>query len=397
MARLILRSQREGRILGGHPWVYRADVGRLEGTWRPDEAVTVCAAAGRVLGRGFYSPRPQIVCRLLTRHDEPVDLGLFRRRLADAWRFRQTLGYEGDAGRVVGSEGDRVPGLILDRYAGVVVLQALTLGIERHARALAELAAEVVGVEAVYRRADPAAAAIEGLEGKSGWLVGRAEPPPTEVEIREGPCRFRVALETGQKTGFYLDQRDNRAALARHAAGRDVLDAFCYTGAFGCWALAHGARRVLALDASAEACARARAHAEVNLGSEAAERFEAVEANAFDALREMERAGRGFDLVILDPPPFTRRKTAVDAALRGYKEINLRGLGCLRPGGLLATFSCSHHVGPALFEDVCRAAVQDVGRPVRLRATLAQARDHPVLLAVPETRYLTGLLLEVLE
>lgn len=391
MARLILRQRGEARVRTGHPWVYRADVGRLDGAWRPDEAVSVCDAAGRIVGRGFFNPRPQIVCRLLTHHDEPVDSALFRRRLEDAWRTRRTLGYDGNAGRIVFSEGDRIPGLILDRYADVVVLQALTLGIEQHATRLAELAAEILEADAVYRRADSAAAAVEGLEGGSGWLVGRAEP---EVEIREGPCRFRVTIETGQKTGFYLDQRENRAAVAQYAAGREVLDAFCYTGAFGCWAIKGGASRVLGLETSGEACARARAHAEAN---GAGERFEAVEANAFDALRAFERERRRFDLVILDPPPFTRRKAAVDAALRGYKEINLRALACLRPGGLLATFSCSHHVSPAVFEEVCRAAVQDLGRPVRLGATFSQARDHPILVAVPETRYLTGLLLEVLD
>lgn len=390
VARLILRPKREARLVAGHLWVYRTDVDRLEGTWRADEAVTVCDAAGRVLGRGFYNPRPQIVCRLLTGLDEPVDAAFFRRRLETAWRFRQSLASDGDGGRIVGSEGDRLPGLVIDRYADVLVLQALTLGIGQHATRLAELAAEVVGARAVYGRLDPAAAAIEGLEGASGWLVGHAEP---EVEIREGPCRFRVALERGQKTGFYLDQRENRQAVAAHAAGREVLDAFAYTGAFGCWALVQGAARVVGVEASAEACGQARAHATLNGGGE---RAEIIEANAFDALREFERAGRRFDLVILDPPSFTRRKTAVEAALRGYKEINLRALACLRPGGLLATFSCSHHVSSALFEEVCRAAAGDIGRPVRLRVTYGQAQDHPMLLTVPETRYLKGLLLEVL-
>jgi len=391
MARLSLTARGEARVRAGHPWVYRADVARLEGPWEPGEAVSVADPAGRVLGRGFYNPRPQIACRLLTWHDEAVDRAFFRRRLETAWRFRQSLAYDGDAGRVVFSEGDRFPGLILDRYGDLLVLQALTLGTEAHAPALAELAAEIVGARAVYRRADPTAGAIEGLRGASGWLTGEAE---LEVEIREGPCRFRVALAEGQKTGFYLDQRENRAAVAALAAGREVLDAFCYTGAFGAWALRHGAVRVLAIDASAEASARARQHAAANGG---VERFEVEESNAFDALRELDRAGRRFDLVILDPPSFTRRKTAVEAAVRGYKEINLRGLRCLRPGGVLATFSCSHHVPGALFEEVCRAAAADAGRAVRVRAALTQARDHPVLLAVPETRYLKGLLLEVIE
>jgi 23S rRNA (cytosine1962-C5)-methyltransferase len=374
--------------------VYRADVARLDGGWRDDEEVTVVAADGRVLGRGFYNPRPQIVCRLLTRHDEPLDEDFLRRRLVAAWAFRQTLAYDGDAGRVVFGEGDALPGLIVDRYGDVLVMQALTRGIAARVDRLAVLAAEVTGARAVYRRGDPTAAAIEGFEDQSAWLVGRAD---ATVEIREGPCRFQVDLEDGQKTGFYLDQRENRAHVGGRAAGRAVLDAFAYTGAFGAWALQSGAASVLALDSSAPACARAAAHLERNAPPGRPARYEVRDVNVFDALHALEREGARFDLVVLDPPPFTRRRSAVDAALRGYKEINLRALRCLRPGGLLATFSCSHHVGPALFEDVCRAAAEDVGRPVRVAAHLHQARDHPVLLAVPETRYLTGLMLEVLD
>jgi 23S rRNA (cytosine1962-C5)-methyltransferase len=394
VTRLVLRSRSEARIRGGHPWVYRADVARLDGAWRDDEAVTVCTADGRVLGRGFYNPRPQIVCRLVTRHDEPVDDALLRRRLETAWTFRGSLAYDGDAGRVVFGEGDAVPGLVVDRYGDVLVLQALTRGIAARAGRLAELAAEVTGARAVYRRGDPTAAAIEGFEDVSGWLLGRAE---AVVGIREGPCRFHVDPEGGQKTGFYLDQRESRARVAGRAAGRTVLDAFAYTGAFAAWALQGGAASVLALDSSGAACARAAAHLAANTPPGGAARHEVLEGNAFDALRAFERDGREFDLVVLDPPPFTRRRTAVDAALRGYKEINLRAFRCLRPGGLLATFSCSHHVSPTLFEEVCREAAGDVGRPVRVAAHMGQARDHPVLLAVPETRYLTGLLLEVLE
>lgn len=391
MARLVLKPRREARLLAGHVWVYQGDVDRLEGTYDPAEAVTVCDAGGRVLGRGFYNPRPRIACRLLTRGDEPVDTALFRQRIEAAWAFRRALGEDADdAGRVVFSEADGLPGLVVDRYADTLVLQPLTLGMERHALLLAELAAAAVGARAVYRRPDPAASAAEGLAGEAGWLLGEG---PTEVEIREGPGRFRVDLAHGHKTGFYLDQRDNRALVAGVARDREVLDAFAYTGAFGVRALLAGARSVLAVEASAEACARARAHAQAHgLG----ERLEVREGNAFDVLRELDRSGRRFDLIILDPPSFTRRRAAVEAALRGYKEINLRALRCLRPGGLLATFSCSHHVDAPLFEAVCRAAAADAGRPLRVRAYLSQARDHPVLLAVPETRYLKGLLLEAL-
>jgi len=393
VARLVLRPEREARIRGGHPWIYRADVARLDGAWQDDEAVTVVAADGRLLGRGFYNPRPQIVCRLVTRRDEAVDDALFRRRLEAAATLRGTLGYDGDAARLVFGEGDLLPGLIIDRYGDVLVLQALTRGVAARAVRLAELAAVVAGARAVYRRGDPTAAAIEGFDDASGWLVGRGE---TEIEIREGPCRFRLDLEGGQKTGFYLDQRENRAEVGRRAAGRTVLDAFAYTGAFAAWALREGARSVLALDSSGAACARAAAHLDANAPSGGARR-EVLEANAFDALRAFERDRRRFDLIVLDPPPFTRRRATLDAALRGYKEINLRALRCLEPGGLIATFSCSHHVSPALFEDVCRAAGEDVGRAVRIAARLSQARDHPVLLGVPETRYLTGLLLESLD
>jgi 23S rRNA (cytosine1962-C5)-methyltransferase len=394
VARLVLRPQRDARIRGGHPWVYRTDVARLDGAWRDDEAVTVAASDGRILGRGFYNPRPQIVCRLLTRHDEPVDEALLRRRLEAAWAFRQSLAYDGDAGRVVFGEGDGLPGLIVDRYGDVLALQALTRGIAQRADRLAELAAEVTRARTVYRRGDPTAAAIEGFDDRSGWLVGQS---PATIEIREGPCHFHVDLEEGQKTGFYLDQRENRALVGSRAAGRRVLDAFAYTGAFAAWALQGGATDVLALDSSGPACARAVAHLARNAPPDALGRYEVREVNVFDALRALEQEGNRFDLIVLDPPPFTRRRAAVDAAMRGYKEINLRAIRCLRPGGLLATFSCSHHVSSALFEDVCRAAVEDVGRTVRIVSRVDQARDHPVLLAVPETRYLTGLVLEALE
>ncbi len=389
MTRLILRRHREGRVLAGHPWIYRSEVAELVGPRLPGEAVTVLDWEGNFLGRGFYNPRAQIVCRLLSRRDEPIDPEFFRRRLEAAWAYRRGLGLDGDAGRVVFSEADSLPGLIVDRYGETAVLQCLTLGMERQVDVLAEAVEALLSVRGVYRRADPTAARIEGLEGTSGWLRGATA---RVVEIREGPLRFTVDLEAGQKTGFYLDQRENREVVAAWAAGREVLDAFCYTGAFACWALLKGARAALAVETSADAMALARRHAEAN---GLADRLQLAAANAFDLLRRLAREGRRFDLIILDPPSFTRRKSALEAAVRGYKEINLRALACLRPGGLLATFSCSHHVSPALFEEILQAAAADAACSVRLLAPLTQARDHPVLLTVPETRYLKGLLLEV--
>ena len=391
MSRLVLRPGHDLRLRGGHPWVYRADVLRLDGRWQTAEAVTVTDAAGHPVGRGFYNPRPQIVCRLLTVHDEPLDRAFLTRRLAEAAPLGPGLGRAGDAERVAFGEGDRLPGVILDRYGDVLVLQPSTLAAHLLAPDLAEAALAVTGARSVYQRIDPTSAALEGFEETPGWLRG---PGPDEVEITEGPCRFQVAVASGQKTGFYLDQRDNRETVTTRAAGREVLDAFTYTGAFACHALRAGATSVLALDSSGEAVERARRHLLAHGGGA---RSQAREANVFDALRALHAEGRRFDLVVLDPPPFTRRRTALPAARRGYKEINLQALRLLRRGGLLATFSCSHHVGPALFEEICREAVADARRPVRVLATLGQAPDHPVLLAVPETRYLTGLWLEALD
>jgi 23S rRNA (cytosine1962-C5)-methyltransferase len=237
----------------------------------------------------------------------------------------------------------------------------------------------------MLRLDDPTAARIESFEPVR-------ETYPTELVVEEGPARFAVALGSGHKTGLYLDQRDNRLLVAGLARGRRVLDAFCYGGGFACQALLAGASAALLIDSSAEALAVARQNLALN---GVAGRAFIGAGNAFDALRELEARGERFGLVVLDPPPFTRRKDAVEAATRGYKEINLRGLRLLERGGLLATFSCSHHVSPVLFEDICRQAAGDAGLRVRILATLTQSRDHPVILTIPETHYLTGLLLEL--
>lgn len=360
----------------------------LVGQWRADEAVTVLAHDGTCLGRGFYNPRPSLVCRLLSTRDEPVDQGFFRRRLEAALSYRRAAGLVAPAFRWVWSEGDALPGLVVDRYGPVAVIQCLTLGMARHRGSIAEALMELGGCCGVFANDDPTAARLEGFEAKRGWVAGEG---PSEVVIEEGPCRFLVSLERGQKTGFYLDQRENRLALAACARGRTLLDAFAYSGAFACQGLAAGAQRAVLLEISEGALAGARRNLELN-GVEA--KTECRQVNAFDELRRLEKSAEHFGLVVLDPPPFTRRKSALEAAARGYKEINLRALRLLEPGGILATFSCSHHLAPALFEEICQAAAADAGITVRVLAGLGQARDHPVLLSVPETRYLTGLLLQ---
>jgi 23S rRNA (cytosine1962-C5)-methyltransferase len=388
MARLILRRGREGRILAGHPWIYRGEVAEIVGDWRADDPVTVLDGYGRFVGRGFYNPLPSLCCRLLTRQDEPLDPAFFRRRLEAALAYRQAAGLVGDAYRWVWSEADDLAGLVVDRYGPVAVLQCLTLGMSRVRPSLIEAVREVGGAEHVYLHDDPTAARLEGFDPAHEWTDGVG---PAEVEIQEGSCRFLVPIAHGQKTGFYLDQRENRERVAALAQGRRVLDAFCYVAGFACHALVAGALTAVCLDSSAEALALARRTLALN-GVDAKAEFREV--NAFDELRRLDRAGERFGLIVLDPPPFTRRKDALEAAARGYKEINLRGLKLLEPGGILATFSCSYHVSPALFEEICQVAAADAGVRVRVLAQLGQARDHPVLLTVPETRYLKGLLLE---
>lgn len=384
MATLILKRGAERRIRAGHPWIYRGEVADLKGSWSAGAAVEVTDSAGRFLGRGFYSPRATLVCRLLTRVDEPVDGALLRKRLEAALEYRRSAGLVGSAYRLCWSEADGLPGLVVDRYGPVSVVQCLTLGMARQADWVRDALGQLFPDGEILRLDDQTAARIEGFEPVR-------ETREAELILDEGAGRFAVSLGAGHKTGLYLDQRENRVLVGSLARGRRMLDAFCYAGGFACHALLAGAASALLLDSSADALAQA--HRNLGLNG-VAERGALREGNAFDGLRELQARGERFGLVILDPPPFTRHKSAVEAAARGYKEINLRALRLLEPGGLLATFSCSHHVTPALFEDICRQAGGDAAVPTRLLTTLTQSRDHPVLLNVPETRYLTGLLLE---
>ena len=398
MAKLVLKPGADRRLRAGHPWIYRSEIGDLRGSWSAGGAVDVADSRGRYLGRGFYNPRPSLACRVLTRIDEPVDAAFFRRRLEAALAYRRSLSLspEGrgqglpDAYRLCWSEADGLPGLVVDRYGPVSVVQCLTLGMTHALGWTAEALESLFPGGAVYRLDDATAARLEGFEPVRSWLGAAG---PGELVVAEGDCRFRVTPGGGQKTGLYLDQRENRTLVAGFAVGRRVLDAFSYAGGFACHALKAGASAALLLESSADALALARLNLDLNGSSD---RAELREGNAFDLLRDLDSRGERFGLVILDPPPFTRRKDSLEAAARGYKEINLRALKLLEAGGILATFSCSHHITPARFEEICREAAGDSGVAVRLVAPLGQSRDHPVLLTVPETRYLTGLLLQAL-
>ena len=345
-------------------------------------------AGGRFLGRGFYNPRPALCCRLLTWTDEPVDEAFWLRRIDAALARRGGTTAEA-ATRLVWSEADRLPGLVVDRYGPVLVIQCLTLGMAGARPAIVAALRARLGDVPVLTLDDGAAAALEGFVPARGWLDARG---PETIVVTEGGVRLRVALPSGQKTGLYLDQAENRARAGALAAGRDVLDVFAYSAGFACHALAGAARRAVCLESSPEAVEAARGNFAEN---GVADRAEVRAVNAFDELRRLDRARERFGLVVLDPPPFARGRTALEGALRGYKEINLRAMRLLAPGGRLMTFSCSFHVSPEAFVAVCREAAADARVTLRVVDTLSQSADHPVLLTVPETRYLKGLLLEV--
>lgn len=384
--RAVLRLKRGHDRARVHPWIFKGDVADVADA-EPGAEVVVVDAAGRFVGRGLFNPRPALCCRIVTWRDEPLDQALWRARVAEAVGRRASR--RSDASRLVWSEADGLPGLVVDRYGPVAVVQCLTLGMALRRAALATALREAVGALAVFSADDPVAAGLEGFPPATGWLDDRGEPDT--VVVAEGAARFLVRLGTGHKTGLYLDQADNRLRIAALAAGRSVLDAFAYTAAFACQALVAGARGAVCLESSPEALAGAAD----NLGlNGVADRAELRDANAFDALRRLDRAGARFGLVVLDPPPFARTRTALPGALRGYKEINLRAARLLEPGGVLATFSCSYHVTESAFEATVRAAATDAGVRLRVLGWLGQSADHPVVLTVPETRYLKGLLLE---
>jgi 23S rRNA (cytosine1962-C5)-methyltransferase len=382
VASAVLRLKKGRERALEHPWIFKGDVADVSAA--PGDVVAVIESSGRFVGRGFYNPRPALCCRILTRHDEPVDRAFFERRIGGAVARRGGA----DVARLVWSEGDGLPGLVVDRYGAVAVVQCLTLGMTRVRNDVIAILRAALGDLAVFVRDDEVAASLEGFEPMRGW-AGR--PGPESLAVAEGPVKLQVTFAAGQKTGMYLDQAENRRRIGSLGAGGAVLDAFSYTAGFACHAMTGGAERVVCIESSPDAIAGARANLELN---GVLDRAEIVPANVFDELRRLDHERQQFGLIVLDPPPFARSRTAVDAAARGYKEINLRAMRLLAPGGILATFSCSHHVSEALFAEIARDAAADAGVTLRILDTLTQSVDHPVLLNVPETHYLKGLLLE---
>ncbi len=386
MRRIVLRPGREGPVRGGHPWIFSGAVASgLEGA-EPGEPVAVYAAGGRFVAGGYCNPRTPIAVRVLTLLEEPVDAALVHRRLDEALAVRQALLPGAEAYRVVNGEGDRLPGVVVDRYGGFVVCQFLTAGAARLAPAVVEGLVARLAPRGIFERSEGSVRTEEGLPGARGVLAGEA--PPERLGIVEDGARFLVDVLHGQKTGFFLDQRESRARVRALAAGRRVLNAFAYTGAFAIAAGLGGAREVVSVDTSRPALALAEAAWAENGLDAAAARF--VAADVFDFLRE---GSDLYDLMVVDPPPFVRRRRDLTTGLRGYKDVNLHALRRLAPGGWLLTSSCSQHLSRAAFREVVTFAAADAGRVPRLVVEAGHAPDHPTALGHPEGEYLKVLLL----
>ena len=389
---LSLKPGRERSLLRRHPWVFSGAVDGVSGT-QSGGTVEVRAADGRFLAWAAYSPASQIRARVWT-FDEAEIPGpeLFEKRIELALTRRRSEIPEETANalRLVHGESDGLPGLIADRYADTVVVQLLSAGCEKWRDTLIGILRERSGCARIYERSDTDARELEGLPGSSGLIFGAAAGAP--LGIVEHGIKYEVDVVSGQKTGFYLDQRDNRRRVGQLAAGREVLDCFCYTGGFALSALSGGARSVLLLDSSAQALAQARRNFVLN--GVGAGRAEWLDADVFEALRKLHREGRQFDLIVLDPPKFAPTPKDAERAARGYKDINMNALKLLRPGGLLATFSCSGGVSPELFQKIVAGAAADAGVSLLLRERYRAAPDHPVRVEFPEGEYLKGLLLE---
>jgi 23S rRNA (cytosine1962-C5)-methyltransferase len=384
--RIILKKGREAPLRHGHPWVFSRAIARVEGNPVPGDVVLALDSAARPLGLGFFNTG-DIAFRLLT--DDPaarIEDDFWRRRIERAVALRKkVIPPETNAFRLINAEGDGIPGLVVDRYGGCLVCSIQTAGVERRREILVGLLLEAVGPTGIYERSEGRSRQLEGLSDRIGPVAGDI---PAAVEILENSLCFEVDLITGQKTGFFLDQRGNREIVG--ALGRDaaVLNCFSYTGAFSVYAACGGAQRVVSVEASATANGIACRNLSRNGCS--LERNPVVTANCFEYLRE---TGELFDLIVLDPPAFAKSRKDVERSAKGYKEINLRAAGRLRDGGILATFSCSNPIEPELFEKIVLGAVRDAGKTAQLLRTLGTGPDHPVNLAHPEGRYLKGLLL----
>ena len=385
MPSIILKPNKEHRLIAGHAWVYAGEIVKLTGDAVDGDAVDIRDHKERFLGRGLLNRKSQITVRRFTTQKEEFDRMFFKRRIVAANAYRS-----GDTYRMICSEGDQLPGLIVDRFGDKLVVQFLTLGIDQRKMVILEILQELFYPTAIIERSDVPSRKLEGLPETKGVIAGKLEG---KTQITVGGVKFELDLLEDQKTGFFLDQAENYTAVAKHCAGKRVLDCFSYHGGFALFAGKAGAKTIESVEISDSAVARARVNAELN---ELTGKIEFQCANAFDVLKKGDAGKRQFDVIILDPPTFTRTKQNVADALRGYNEINLRALKMLPVGGMLATFSCSHHITADLLKDMVVNAAADARKTLRLVKMLTLAPDHPVLLGMPETEYLKGMLLQVI-
>jgi 23S rRNA (cytosine1962-C5)-methyltransferase len=397
MIKVILRKKISKRIAEGHPWIFANEVEKTEGSAGehdknepgPGEIVSVFTHDQKFIGTGYYNSKSQILVRLLTRdRNQVINDDFFYHKILECWQYRQQTGYMENC-RLVFGEADGLPQLIIDKFNDYFVIQTLALGIDKWKMPIVNALNRIFSPKGIYERNDVPVREVEGMEQRKGFL---SEPFDTNIIIRENGLKFNVDIENGQKTGYFLDQQDNRRAIRHIVKGADVLGAFTYTGTFEIHAAAYGAKSVLGLDISANAVNQANRNAALN-GVESICRFE--EANAFTLLKQWSTEGKKFDVVMLDPPSFTKSRATIQKAVSGYKEINLRGIRLLKPGGFLVTSSCTNLVDAELFLQIIDSAARDARRKLRQVTFQSQSADHPIIRNMENTHYLKFLIVEV--
>lgn len=377
------------RIEQGHPWIFTNEIAETEESAKPGDIVTVFNSNNKFVGKGYFNPKSQIAIRLLTRKEsENIDSAFFRRKIQQAWVYRQKIGYTENC-RLVFGEADGLPALIIDKFGDHFVMQSLALGMEIWKSVIVDVLKEIFKTDKIYERNDVPVRELEGLTQQKGFLSSPFDP---KIVITENGIEFEVDLENGQKTGYFLDQQDNRRAIRHIVKNAEVLGAFCYTGSFEVHAGFYGAKSVLGLDISEDAVALANLNALRN-GLEKTVRFEKL--NAFDVLKKWSREEKKYDVVMLDPPAFTKSRENIKKAVSGYKEINLRGMKLLRSGGFLVSSSCTNLISPQVFLETIRSAAKDAGKKIRQVVFQAQSPDHPVVWGLENTHYLKFLIAEV--
>jgi 23S rRNA (cytosine1962-C5)-methyltransferase len=390
MNKVVLKKRIGNRILNGHPWIFSNEINLMEDTMQGGEVAEVFTDDGKFVGRGYVNPRSTITVRLLTRKkDELVNEDFFYNRLKEAWLYRQKLGYTENCWLIFG-EADDLPQLIIDKFNDYFVIQTLALGIDVWKPAIVKALEKIFSPRGIYERNDVPVRELEGLAQQKGFL---SPPFDTRVEIRENGLRFMVDVEKGQKTGYFLDQQDNRRAIQHIVKGADVLGAFCYTGTFEIHAAHYGAKSVLGLDISKSAVDQATENAALN-GLQDICRFQEI--NAFDALKQWTKEEKKWDVVMLDPPSFAKTRDNIQKAISGYKEINLRGMKLIKPGGFLVTSSCTNLVQPDLILEIIDMAAKDARRRLRQVEFRTQSADHPIIRGMENTNYLKFLIVQVL-